>query len=58
MFLWGAICQNIQLEYMALGIRISYRTGKVRVRVGQVNRVSGAVYSNWSQDTIVIYHDI
>ena len=29
-----------------------------KVRVGQVNRVSGAisggVYSNWSQDTIVL----
>ena len=53
------------MEYMAPGIRISYRTGRVRVRVGQMNRVSGAVsgavYSNWSQDTIVlfiIYHDI
>ena len=39
-----------QLEYMAPEIQISYHTGRVRVRSGQVNRISGAfssaVYSN------------
>ena len=53
---------------------VSQCNGRVRVRVGQVNRVSsaisGAVYSNWSQDhncstyyisgclALFIYHDI
>ena len=32
-----------QLEYTATEIRISLHTGRVRVRAGQVNRISGAI---------------
>ena len=49
-----ATCTSLQLwdqlEYTAPEIWISLHTGRVRVRVGQVNRISsaisGAVYSN------------